>query len=86
MRITENQRVVLGVLAELPEGRGFAREVLAKVEGKTFNCVNATLASLAPKGFVDKAKGVFEEKLLTQYTITEAGRAFLTAEPTEDAE
>ena len=42
LKLTENMIAVLKVLAELPEGKGFARQVLAKMEGKTFNGVNAT--------------------------------------------
>ena len=72
-KVTENVRNVLGVLANLPEGAGFAREVLAKVEGKTFNSVNATLAAAAGAGWATKAKAVYEDKMLTKYTITEAG-------------
>ena len=88
-KVTENVRNVLGVLANLPEGAGFAREVLAKVEGKTFNSVNATLAAAAGAGWATKAKAVYEDKMLTKYTITEAGRAVLEAPaeaPVEDKE
>ena len=88
-KITENVRKVLGVLANLPEGAGFAREVLAKVEGKTFNSVNATLAAAAGAGLATKTKAVYEDKMLTKYTITEAGRDILKAPadvPVEDKE
>ncbi len=84
-KVTENVRKVLGVLANMPEGKGFAREVLAKVEGKTFNSVNATLAAAAGAGWATKEKAVYEDKMLTRYTITEAGRAVLEA-PVEPAE
>ena len=73
-KVTENMRAVLRALAEREEGKGFARQVLAVMEGKTFNGVNATLAAAAGKGFCTKAKGVFEDKMLTCYTITDAGR------------
>ena len=73
-KVTENMRAVLKALAEREEGKGFARQVLAVMEGKTFNGVNATLAAAAGKGFCTKAKGVFEDKMLTCYTITDAGR------------
>lgn len=88
VKVTENMKVVLGVLAGRPEGKGFAREVLAGCEGKTFNGVNATLAAAAGKGFCTKEKGVFGDKMLTCYTITDEGRAILVAEPEEvkDAE
>ena len=85
---------VLGVLKDFENG-AFAREVLNKMEGKTFNGVNATLAAAAGKGFCTKVKAVFGEgegaKMLTKYTITDAGvEAIETPEeeetPSEDAE
>ena len=79
-KVTENMRAVLKVLAGREEGKGFARQVLADMEGKTFNGVNATLAAAAGKGLCTKAKGVFEDKMLTCYTITDAGREAI-AEP-----
>lgn len=85
MKLTENMVAVLKVLADRKEGKGFAREVLAdeRLKGKTFNGVNATLAAAAGKGLVTKAKGVFEEKMLTCYTITEAGKKVIA--PVEEA-
>ncbi len=65
-------KAVLGVLNTFEEG-AFAREVLGKIEGKTFNGVNATLAAAEKKGLCTKAKAVFGDKMLTKYTITEAG-------------
>ena len=75
-KLTENMVAVLRVLADREEGKGFARQVLTdeRLKGKTFNGVNATLAAAAGKGLVEKAKGVFEDKMLTCYTITDAGR------------
>jgi hypothetical protein len=72
-KVTDNMVVVYGALKEMG-GKGFAREVLnflteKGVAGKTFNGVNATLAALAGKGIVTKAKGVLGEKMLTEYTI-----------------
>ena len=93
-KLTKNMVEVLGVLKDFEKG-AFAREVLAKVEGKTFNGVNATLAAAAGKGFCTKVKAVFGEgegaKMLTKYTITDAGvEAIETPEeeetPSEDAE
>lgn len=71
--LTENMVAVLKVLAAREGGKGFAREVFEAMEGKTFNGVNATLAAAAGKGWVTKAKDVFGDKMLTKYTITEAG-------------
>ena len=87
LKLTENMVAVLKVLAELPEGKGFARAVLEKMEGKTFNGVNATLAAAAGKGLCTKARKIneAEEKILTEYAITEAGREAI-APVEEDAE
>lgn len=60
-------------------GKAYAQEVLNylnenyadRAELKTFNAVNATLAAAAGKGLVSKGKGIYNEKLLTQYTVTE---------------
>ncbi len=93
-KLTKNMVEVLGVLKDFENG-AFAREVLNKMEGKTFNGVNATLAAAAGKGFCTKVKAVFGEgegaKMLTKYTITDAGvEAIETPEeeetPSEDAE
>lgn len=75
---------VVKALAAREEGKGFAREVLADetLKGKTFNSVNATLAAAVGKGLVSKAKAVCGDKMLTQYTITDAGRK--VAEPEEE--
>lgn len=74
--LTDNMVAVLGVLADRENGKGFAREVLAdaRLNGKTFNGVNATLASAVGKGWATKEKAVFGDKMLTCYTITDAGR------------
>lgn len=94
-KLTKNMVEVLGVLKDFKKG-AFAREVLAKVEGKTFNGVNATLAAAAGKGFCTKVKALFGEgtegaKMLTKYTITEEGvkaveEADAPETPVEDAE
>lgn len=93
-----NYREVAGVLRTFENGSAFAREVLNKMieagSDRTFNSVNATLAAMATKGYVDKAKAVFNDKMLTKYTLTEAGIAELDKEvevtpedtPVEDAE
>ena len=75
VKLTENMVAVLKVLADMPEGKAFARAVLEKMEGKTFNGVNATLAAAAGKGLVAKARKIneAEEKILTEYAILPAG-------------
>ena len=69
VKLTANQEAILKVLRENFAEGAFAAEVLEKVEGKTFNAVNATLASLASKGLVSKTKGIFNDKILTKYTV-----------------
>ena len=69
VKLTANQEAILKVLEENFAEGAFAAEVLEKVEGKTFNAVNATLASLASKGLVSKTKGIFNDKMLTKYTL-----------------
>ena len=75
--MNKNYKEVAGVLATFENGSAFAREVLEKMEGRTFNSVNATLAAMAGKGFVTKVKAVYNDKILTKYTLTEAGRVKL---------
>ena len=90
LKLTENMVAVLKVLADMPEGKAFARQVLAKMEGKTFNGVNATLAAAAGKGLVAKARKIneAEEKILTEYAILPAGLEAIAPEEEkeEDAE
>lgn len=88
-----NYKEVAGVLRTFENGSAFAREVLNKMaeagSKRTFNSVNATLAAMATKGYVTKAKAVYnDEKMLTKYTLTEAGVAELdkTDEATTEAE
>lgn len=84
MKVTENMVKVLGVLNGLEGGKGFAKDVLAKMGGKTFNAVNATLAACAGKDLCTKEKMACGEKMLTCYTITDAGKEVIA--PKEDAE
>jgi len=86
-KITVNMKEILKVLATFENGTAFAREVLGKVEGKTFNGVNATLAAAVKPGYVTKEKAMFGEgegaKILTRYTITEAGKEVISEDETE---
>jgi len=90
--MNKNYKEVGAVLRTFEGGAAFAREVLGKMEGRTFNSVNATLAAMAGKGYVSKEKAVFGDKMLTKYTLTEAGIAELDkpeevpAEEVKDAE
>lgn len=86
MKVTENMVNVLEALNGLENGKGFAKDVLAVMEGKTFNAVNATLAACAGKGLVVKEKLPCGEKMLTCYTITDAGKEILIPAENEDAE
>ncbi len=88
-----NYKEVAGVLRTFEDNKAFARQVLDKMVAngatRTFNSVNATLAAMAGKGYVDKEKAVYNDKMLTRYTLTEAGLAELDKEDApaeEDAE
>ena len=90
-----NYREVAEVLRTFENSSAFAREVLDKMVAagskRTFNSVNATLAAMAIKGYVDKSKGVYNDKMLTKYTLTAKGIAELDKKeevevPAEDAE
>ena len=74
--MNKNYKEVGAVLRTFEDG-AFAREVLEKMEGRTFNSVNATLAAMAGKGFCTKGKEVFGEgdsaKMLTKYRLTPEG-------------
>jgi len=86
--MNKNYKEVGSVLRTFENGSAFAREVLGKMNGRTFNSVNATLAAMATKGYVSKEKAVFGDKMLTKYTLTENGIAELDkndeAEATEE--
>lgn len=72
-----NYKEVAVALKGFEKGSAFARQVLDKMVAKgasrTFNSVNATLAAMASKGFVTKAKEACEDKILTRYTLTASG-------------
>ena len=84
--MNKNYKEVGAVLRTFEGGAAFAREVLGKMEGRTFNSVNATLAAMAAKGYTTKEKAVFGDKMLTKYTLTEAGIAELDKEDETQAE
>ena len=92
--MNKNYKEVAGVLAMFPENKAFAREVLDKMKeldakcSRTFNSVNATLAAMAGKGYVEKKKEICEaqEKILTRYTLTELGLQELSKKEDEPAE
>lgn len=79
-----NYKEVATMLRTFEGGSAFAREVLDKMVAngskRTFNSVNATLAAMATKGYVNKAKAVYNDKMLTKYTLTDAGVAELDNE------
>lgn len=81
-----NYKEVARVLAGFEGGTAFSREVFNKMVAdgskRTFNSVNATLAAMAGKGYVNKVKAVFEAeaKILTKYTLTPEGLAELEKE------
>ena len=69
VKLSANQEAILKILKENFADGAFAADVLEKVEGKTFNSVNATLASLATKNLVSKKKEAKGETVLTKYTV-----------------
>ena len=80
VKITAKMELVMKALREINEGEGaFAREVLNYLDAncadradlKTFNGVNATLAYCVKAGLLNSKKGVYDEKMLTQYLINE---------------
>ena len=71
-----NYKEVAGVLREFDKGSVFDKMVASGAK-RTFNSVNATLAAMAGKGYVNKEKAVFNEKMLTRYTLTAEGLAEL---------
>lgn len=83
--MNKNYREVGEVLRTFEGGAAFARQVQGKMKDRTFNSVNATLAAMATKGYVTKEKAVFEDKMLTKYTLTEAGLAELD-KPAEEVD
>ena len=80
-----NYKEIAGVLRTFEDNKAFAKQVLDKMveagSKRTFNSVNATLAAMASKGYVNKTKAVFNDKMLTQYTLTAEGIAELDKEP-----
>lgn len=76
VKITAKMKLAIQVLKEVNEGKGaFAREVLNylnenyadRADLQTFNGVNATLAYCVKAGLLNSKKGVYDEKMLTQY-------------------
>ena len=76
VKITGKMQFAIETLRQVNEGKGaFAREVLNYLEEnhadradlKTFNGVNATLAYCVKAGLLNSKKGVYDEKMLTQY-------------------
>lgn len=54
------------------------------IDTQKINSINATFASLASKGLVEKDKRVYNDRLVTFYTITEKGLANLNKEEEND--
>ena len=79
IKITAKMELAMKVVKEMG-GKAFAREVLEYLDANyadradltSFNAVNATLAAIAGKDLMKKSKGMFREKLLTQYELVEA--------------
>lgn len=79
IKITAKMELAMKVVKEMG-GKAYAREVLEYLDANyadradltSFNAVNATLAAIAGKDLMKKSKGMFREKLLTQYELVEA--------------
>lgn len=79
IKITAKMELAMKVVKEMG-GKAYAREVLEYLDANyadradltSFNAVNATLAAIAGKDLMKKTKGMFREKLLTQYELVEA--------------
>lgn len=79
VKITGKMEMAIKAVKEMG-GKAYAREVLEyldanyadRAELTSFNAVNATLAAVAGKNLMRKSKGMFREKLLTQYELVEA--------------
>lgn len=93
VKITAKMELVMKALREINEGEGaFAREVLNYLDAncadradlKTFNGVNATLAYCVKAGLLNSKKGVYDEKMLTQYLINENTPDFNEETPLAD--
>jgi hypothetical protein len=87
-------KMVLKAIKEIG-GAAFAREVLNyldaneadRVDLKTFNAVNATLAYARKAGLLDASKAVYnEEKMLTKYAVNANTPSFEEEDTVEDAE
>lgn len=78
-KITGKMEMAIKAVKEMG-GKAYAREVLEYLDANyadrgeltSFNAVNATLAAVAGKNLMRKSKGMFREKLLTQYELVEA--------------
>ena len=94
VKITSKMRMVLIAIKEMG-GAAFAREVLNyldanqadRVDLKSFNAVNATLAYERKAGLLDASKAVYnEEKMLTKYAVNANTPSFEEEDIVEDAE
>ena len=78
VKITPKMEMAIKAIQNFKEG-AFAREVLDylnknvadRTDLKTFNAVNATLAYAVKAGLLNSAKAVFNDKMLTKYTVND---------------
>lgn len=88
MKMTQKQLFALGLVALEEKGinayvaiEKYATQLKNNsIDTQKINSINATFASLASKGLVEKDKRVYNDKLVTFYTITEKGLANLNKE------
>lgn len=87
-KMTQKQIFALGLVALEEKGinayvaiEKFATQLKNNnIDTQKINSINATFASLASKGLVNKEKRVYKDKLVTYYVITEKGLANLNKE------
>lgn len=88
MKMTQKQLFALGLVAQEEKGinayvaiEKYATQLKNNnIDTQKINSINATFASLASKGLVEKDKRVYKDKLVTYYVITEKGLANLNKE------
>ena len=83
VKITPKMEMAIKAIQNFEEG-AFAREVLDylnenvadRTDLKTFNAVNATLSYCVKDGLLKSNKAVYEDKMLTKYSVCENTPAF----------
>ena len=77
LKLTSKQEFILNILSNYKDGatcyqliKDYSNELHEKnIDTSKINSVNATLASLATKGLVNKTKIAYNDKMLTCYKL-----------------